>query len=100
MQDKVCRECGEVLEKGEVIPMLAHSYKDGKCTECGAADPDHKPAAPTDQTASGGGKDGGEKAGNTPRTGDYNNAALWLALLAASGCILTGVFAHRRWRKY
>ncbi|HJF93664.1 MAG TPA: DUF6273 domain-containing protein [Lachnoclostridium phocaeense] len=98
--DKVCRECGEVLEKGEVIPMLAHSYKDGKCTECGAADPDHKPAAPTDQTASGGGKDGGEKAGNTPRTGDYSNAALWLALLAASGCILTGVFAHRRWRKY
>lgn len=98
--DKVCRECGEVLEKGEVIPMLAHSYKDGKCTECGATDPDHKPAAPTDQTASGGGKDGGEKAGNTPRTGDYSNAALWLALLAASGCILTGVFAHRRWRKY
>ncbi|MGN1344157.1 MAG: family 20 glycosylhydrolase [Traorella sp.] len=33
--DKVCSKCGEVLEKGEVIPKLDHHYEDGKCSECG-----------------------------------------------------------------
>ena len=41
--DKVCTVCGEILEKGEVIPKLAHDYADGKCTACGAIDPDFKP---------------------------------------------------------
>lgn len=36
--DKVCTVCGEILEKGESIAMLAHSYKDGKCTVCGTID--------------------------------------------------------------
>lgn len=37
--DKVCTVCGETGETGEVIPAADHSYKDGKCTVCGAADP-------------------------------------------------------------
>ena len=35
--------CGEILEKGETIPKLAHDYKDGKCTVCGAIDSTFKP---------------------------------------------------------
>lgn len=41
--DKVCAVCGEILEKGETIPKLAHDYKDGKCTVCGAIDSTFKP---------------------------------------------------------
>lgn len=37
--DKVCTVCGETVETGEVIPAAGHSYKNGKCTVCGAADP-------------------------------------------------------------
>ncbi len=40
--DNVCTVCGETLEKGEVIPKLAHNYKDGKCTVCETIDPDFK----------------------------------------------------------
>lgn len=41
--DKACAVCGEILEKGETIPKLAHDYKDGKCTVCGAIDSTFKP---------------------------------------------------------
>ena len=33
--DHVCTECGEVVEKGEVIPVAAHTYENGKCVYCG-----------------------------------------------------------------
>lgn len=33
--DTICKNCGETLKKGETIPMLSHSYKNGKCTVCG-----------------------------------------------------------------
>ena len=36
-----CSVCGEVLTAQEVVPALGHDYKDGKCTRCGAADPDY-----------------------------------------------------------
>ncbi len=41
----VCGECKAVLDEGTVIPKTAHTYKDGKCTVCSAADPDYKPEA-------------------------------------------------------
>ena len=97
--DKVCKNCGEVLEKGEIIPMLAHSYKDGKCTECGAADPDYKPVSPTDPAAPDKGPGGSDKGGNAPGTNDHNSLTLWLLLLTASGCILTGTLIYNRRRK-
>ena len=40
---KECSVCGEVLEAQKDIPALGHDYKDGKCTVCGAVDPDYKP---------------------------------------------------------
>ena len=40
--DKVCIECGTIIETGSVINKLAHQYKDGKCIECGAVDENYK----------------------------------------------------------
>lgn len=91
--DKVCKDCGEVLEKGEIIPKLAHSYKNGTCTACGASDPDYKPAVSTGE------KDSADKSAS-PRTGDDSSMMLWIPILAASGCAVTGIIAYRRRRKY
>ena len=42
-----CDDCGAVLST-ETIPAMGHDYKDGKCTVCGAADPDYRPEQPED----------------------------------------------------
>ena len=44
MKQDVCKICGS---KGNisVISKKAHDYKDGKCTVCGAEDPDYKPGS-------------------------------------------------------
>ena len=42
-----CDDCGAVLST-EIIPATGHDYKDGKCTVCGAADPDYRPEQPED----------------------------------------------------
>lgn len=44
MKQDVCKVCGS---KGNisVIPKKAHDYKDGKCTVCGAEDPDYEPTS-------------------------------------------------------
>lgn len=66
--DTVCKVCGKVLEKGKAIPKLDHNYKGGKCTVCGATDPNYK--------------------SNLPKTGDHSDALLWIAMLGASAGIL------------
>ena len=42
-----CDDCGAVLST-ETIPATGHDYKDGKCTVCGATDPDYRPEQPED----------------------------------------------------
>ena len=37
----VCKDCGKVLTD-TAKPALGHSYAEGKCTRCGAADPNYK----------------------------------------------------------
>lgn len=76
--DKVCKVCGEVLEQGKAIPKVAHSYKDGKCTVCGAADPNYKPDT------------------DSPQTGDSSNMTLWIALLFVSGGVLSAVTYRKK----
>lgn len=44
--DKVCTVCGEVVEHGTAIAKLPHDFEDGKCTVCGAEDPDYEAPAP------------------------------------------------------
>lgn len=82
--DKVCKVCGEIVEQGKAIPKLAHSYKDGKCTVCGAADPNYKPTEPGDGDT------------NVPETGDSSNMTLWIALLFVSGAGLFGATAFSK----
>lgn len=38
--DVFCTVCGAKIKAGENTPMLAHIFKDGKCTVCSAAEPD------------------------------------------------------------
>ena len=39
-----CSRCGAIESGVTEIPALGHSYKNGTCTRCGAADPNYKPA--------------------------------------------------------
>ena len=38
-----CSVCGEFLKEQEEVPALGHNFQNGKCTRCGAEDPDYKP---------------------------------------------------------
>lgn len=72
--DKVCTVCGETVETGEVIPAAGHSYKDGKCTVCGAADPN----------ANSGGNTGNTGNTGSPNTADGAAMGLWLSLMTVA----------------
>lgn len=39
--DKICTQCGKILEKGQVIAKLGHNYENGVCTICGGKDPNY-----------------------------------------------------------
>lgn len=86
--DKVCKVCGEVVEQGKVIPKLAHSYKDGKCTVCSVADPNYKPTESADEDT------------NVPETGDNSNIAFWITLMFIASCGLTGTIFYDQKKKY
>lgn len=75
--DEVCTVCGSVLKAGEVIPRLAHDFKDGKCTVCGAVDPYY-----------------GQNS--VPETGDSSPLFLWAVLLAVSGGVLCAAAYSRK----
>ncbi len=85
--DKICKVCGDVIEKGEVIAKTAHNYKDGKCIVCGGADPNYNPKPGNGDTTS-------------PGTGDSSHRALWISLLLVSGVGLFGTAIYYRKRKY
>ena len=68
--DEVCTICGEIVKKGEVIKATGHQYKDGKCTVCGAADPNYKPGV---------------------KTGDESNTALWIVMMASAALLAAAV---------
>ena len=78
------------------IPAIGHSYEDGKCTVCGAADPNYKP------TESDNGNSDSSVTGETtsPETGAGSNIALWIAVMLAAGTALTGTVLYSRKRKY
>ena len=74
--DKVCTVCGETGETGEtgeVIPAAGHSYKDGKCTVCGAADPNANSGGNT-----------GDNGTDSPNTADGAAMGLWLSLMTVA----------------
>ena len=85
--DKVCKVCGEVLEAGKTIAKTVHTFEDGKCTVCEAADPDYVPTTP-------------DKPDNgSPQTGDNSNMALWVGLLIVSGGALFSLYVGKKKRE-
>ena len=73
----------------QVIPKLGHSYADGKCTVCGAADPDY---AGKDVSSS-------QSEASSPKTDDSTNFVLLLTIILTIAAALTGVFYSKN-KKY
>ena len=64
---RTCTGCGEV--ETMVIDATGHHYKDGKCTDCGAADPGYQPTQPG------------------VKTGDYSNTTMWIIVLVCAAAL-------------
>lgn len=79
--DKVCKICGEVVEKGKNIEKLAHNYKDGKCTVCGAKDPNY--SKPTEDT-------------QPPQTGQNSNLTMWFTLMIIACIAFVGIIIYTK----
>lgn len=82
VKTNTCTICEATVE--EAIPALGHDFKDGKCTVCGAADPNFKPAdntKPADTTK--------------PETGDAG-IAVWVTLLAVTALFGTAIVVKKR----
>lgn len=125
--DKVCKVCGEILEKGTVIEKTAHTFgkwvvtkeptatkkgeKQHTCTICGYAEKQKIPATgtpsdPSDPTKPGQ-PDDTDKPSDTaksdktnPQTGDDSNIALWSAVMLIAAASLIGTVIYSRKRKY
>lgn len=59
-----------------MIPAKGHDYQDGKCTACGAEDPDYQPEQPTQPENPG------------VKIGDESYVVLWSAALLLGGAAL------------
>ena len=92
--DKVCKDCGKTVEAGTEIEMTAHTFENGKCSVCGAADPDYVPDT-SDTSSEDVSSDASSDADSsgTPSTGDAS-ALVWLVLAAV--CIGGTVFVLRK----
>ena len=64
---RTCTGCGEV--ETMVIDAAGHHYKDGKCTDCGAADPGYQPTQPG------------------AKTGDESNTTMWIIVLVCAAAL-------------
>lgn len=62
-----------------MIPTKDHDHQDGKCTVCGAEDPDYQPEQPDQPTQP-------ENPG--VKTGDESYVVLWSAALLLGGAAL------------
>ena len=92
--------------KGKPIAKLAHTYKNGKCTVCGALDPNYRPTTdptePTEPTPSPTVDPGNDdpkptdKPTSSPQPGDDSNIWLWVSLLFAADAGIVGVVLYDR----
>ena len=94
MKQDVCKICGS---KGNisVISKKAHDYKDGKCTVCGAEDPDYKPGSgepssekPTSEKPSAGESGAGSGSSSGGCGSSVYGGAMALGTLAAAAVVL------------
>ena len=94
MKQDVCKVCGS---KGNisVISKKAHDYKDGKCTVCGAEDPDYKPGSgepssekPTSEKPSAGESGAGSGSSSGGCGSSVYGGAMALGTLAAAAIVM------------
>lgn len=94
MKQDVCKVCGS---KGNisVISKKAHDYKDGKCTVCGAEDPDYKPESgesssekPTSEKPSAGESGAGSGSSSGGCGSSVYGGAMALGTLAAAAVVM------------
>lgn len=94
MKQDVCKVCGS---KGNtsVILKKAHDYKDGKCTVCGAEDPDYKPGSgesssekPTSEKPSAGESGAGSGSSSGGCGLSIYGGAMALGTLAAAAIVM------------
>ncbi len=94
MKQDVCKICGS---KGNisVISKKAHDYKDGKCTVCGAEDPDYKPESgepssekPTSEKPSAGESGAGSGSSSGGCGSSVYGGAMALGTLAAAAVVM------------
>mgnify|MGYP004549273207 FL=1 len=94
MKQDVCKVCGS---KGNtsVILKKAHDYKDGKCTVCGAEDPDYKPESgesssekPTSEKPSAGESGAGSGSSSGGCGSSVYGGAMALGTLAAAAIVM------------
>lgn len=94
MKQDVCKVCGS---KGNIsgIPKKAHDYKDGKCTVCGAEDPDYKPESgesssekPTSEKPSAGESGAGSGSSSGGCGSSVYGGAMALGTLAAAAVVM------------
>lgn len=94
--DEVCSVCKEVVKKGSVIEKTAHNYVDGKCSVCGAVDPNYNPN-PDEGTSD----DSSQNASNvnTPGTGDSSNMVMWVVILIVCVVVIGGSIVYMKKKK-
>ena len=94
MKQDVCKICGS---KGNisVISKKAHDYKDGKCTVCGAEDPDYKPGSgepssekPTSEKPSAGESGAGSGSSSGGCGSSVYGGAMALGTLAVAAVVM------------
>lgn len=94
MKQDVCKVCGS---KGNisVISKKAHDYKDGKCTVCGAEDPDYKPESgesssekPTSEKPSAGESGAGSGSSSGGCGSSVYGGAMAFGTLAAAAVVM------------
>ena len=94
MKQDVCKICGS---KGNisVISKKAHDYKDGKCTVCGAEDPDYEPGSgepssekPTSEKPSAGESGAGSGSSSGGCGSSVYGGAMALGTLAAAAVVM------------
>lgn len=86
-----------MIEKGEEVDMIPHDYQDGKCTVCGAEDPDFIPG-------DGGNTGDSDKPSkpekpadsDNPQTGDPADIEFLAATLVISSLMLVAIFIFSR----
>ena len=94
MKQDVCKICGSTGNTS-VIPKIDHHYESGKCTMCGAEDPDYVPTSenPTSEKPTSEKSDGSESDGGSTTTSSGCGSSVYggvtaLGTLAAAAFVL------------